>query len=200
MSGSKILSFGSRIFIIVTTMVIAFFIVAGVTAAGVPMEEWNRTYGGPDNNDEAYFVQETSDGGYILAGNTGSYGAGEKDAWLIKTDSKGFEEWNRTFGGNGSDTVGSVHETANGGFILAGFTSPKGSEWSDTWLIKTDSEGFEEWNRTYEGGEGSMAYSVQETKDGGYIVLSSSTSTELLEGGILPRFDAWLIKTDSEGF
>ncbi|MDY6864891.1 MAG: hypothetical protein SVY15_02820 [Halobacteriota archaeon] len=200
MSGSKISSFGSQIFILVTTMIIAFFILAGVTSAGLPMEEWNRTFGGPDNNDEAYFVQETSDGGYILAGNTGSYGAGEKDAWLIKTDSEGFEVWNRTFGGNGSDTVGSVHETANGGFILAGFTSPKGSEWSDAWLIKTDSEGFEEWNRTYEGGEGSMAYSVQETKDGGYIVLSSSTSTELLEGGILSRFDAWLIKTDSEGF
>ena len=81
--------------------------------------EWDRTFGGA-NMDEAHSVQQTSDGGFILAGVTESYGAGNEDAWLIRTDYSGNEIWNRTFGGAIWDRANSVQQTSDGGFVFAG--------------------------------------------------------------------------------
>ena len=85
-------------------------------------------------------VQQTADGGYVIAGYTYSYGAGKRDAYLVKTDGKGNEEWHRTFGGEVGDTAWSVQQTADGGYIIAGYTDSYG-EGGDAYLVKTDEEG-----------------------------------------------------------
>ena len=149
-------------------------------------ELWEKTFGG-QSDESARSVQQTSDGGYIIAGETTSYGAGLRDAWLIKTDSYGDKLWDRTFGGPYDDSASSVQQTSDGGYIIAGETSPKGSGKMDAWLIKTDSYGIKIWDKTFGGSDIYKAKSVRETSDGGYIVAGAANSNALL------------IKTDSSG-
>ncbi|RLG35743.1 hypothetical protein DRN80_01265, partial [Methanosarcinales archaeon] len=111
---------------------------------------WAKTFGG-DSHDQAYAVQQTTDGGYILAGITFSPGNGLSDAWLVKTDSNGIKLWNKTFGHSDQDWAYAVQQTTHGGYILAGATYPFGAGTSDAWLVKTDSNGKELWNMTFGG-------------------------------------------------
>jgi predicted secreted protein len=153
---------------------------------------WNKTFGGLDW-DQGMSVQQTLDGGYVIAGVTSSYGAGDYDVWLIKTDSSGNETWNKTFGGSNDDAAWSVQQTLNGGYVIAGQTSSYGAGDYDVWLIKADSSGNEMWNKTFGGPGTDIGYSVQQTSDGGYIVASQ---TDTYGAG---DYDGWLIKADSSG-
>ena len=104
------------------------------------VEQWSQTYGGT-NVDEGYSVQQTTDGGYIIAGYTGSFGNGLYDFYLVKTDGFGIEQWSQTYGATGIDQGYSVQQTTDGGYIIAGETRNKeGGEWN-VYVIKTDSEG-----------------------------------------------------------
>ncbi|MDP7675486.1 MAG: hypothetical protein QGI92_00590 [Dehalococcoidales bacterium] len=154
-------------------------------------EEWSRTFGGKEN-DSASSVQQTTDGGYIIAGDTNSFGAGEFDFYLVKTDREGNEEWSRAFGGVGWDYADSVQQTTDGGYIIAGGTDSFGAGIYDVYLVKTDREGNEEWSRAFGGEDNDTADSVQQTADGGYII-AGDTESFGVDG------DFYLVKTDGEG-
>jgi hypothetical protein len=162
--------------------------------------EWNKTYGGPETEHVMSMVA-TSDGGYAIAGNTGSdFFTGGGDCWLVKTDAYGNMEWNKTYGGDGSEMAFSVIETSDGGYALAGYTgSPDGENTTgfdaenwDVLLVKTDQHGNMEWNQTYGGPEDDHARSLVETSDGGYALGGTTT--------VFGSTDLWLIKTDAAGF
>jgi hypothetical protein len=154
--------------------------------------QWAKTYGGP-SSDVASSVQQTSDGGYIVAGRTLSFGAGNYDAFLVKTDANGNLQWAKTYGRTYADYASSVQQTSDGGYIVAGYTNSFGAGMSDIFLIKTDANGDIIWAKTYGGTSGDNAYSVQQTSDGGYIVAGRTASFGA--GGT----DIFLIKTDANG-
>jgi hypothetical protein len=149
---------------------------------------WAKTYGGI-YIDSATSVQQTSDGGYIVAGRTGSFGAGG-DIFLIKTDANGNVQWAKTYGGTVYDIASSVQQTSDGGYIVAGYTNSFGAGWGDIFLIKTDANGNVQWAKTYGGIYEDWASSVQQTSDGGYIVAGRTYS---FGAGV------FLIKTDANG-
>jgi hypothetical protein len=153
---------------------------------------WAKTYGGTIW-DEAFSVQQTSDGGYIVAGYTNFFGAGSWDIFLIKTDANGNVQWAKTYGGTDLDVALSVQQTSDGGYIVAGGTWSFGAGGWDIFLIKTDANGNLQWAKTYGGTNDEYANSVQQTSDGGYIVAGYTRSFGA--GG----WDIFLIKTDANG-
>jgi hypothetical protein len=103
---------------------------------------WTRTYGG-EEADPAWGAQQTTDGGYVIVGDTRSFGAGNYDVWLLKTDSLGDTLWTRTFGGKSVDEGFAVEQTTDSGYIITGISNLFSEDWAgDVWLIKTDSLGY----------------------------------------------------------
>jgi hypothetical protein len=165
-------------------------------------KQWSKTFRRDISNDIGIFAQEISDG-YIFAGttekmkiiqqdNATSIIGGLRDTFLIKTDKNGNEKWNKTFGGEGDDIVTSVQQTSDKGYILAATTQLNGTSDSNFWLIKTDENGNEQWNKTFGGEKNEFASSVNETKDGGYIVVGY---TESFGAGLS---DVWLVKVKGD--
>jgi len=128
---------------------------------------WTRTYGG-SNSDWGYSVQQTSDGGYIVAGTYDNFGTNTQ-AYIIKTNTSGDTLWTRTYGGTNWDYGYSVQQTTDGGYIVAGVTKSFGN-WNQVYLVKTNASGDTLWTRAYGGVNYDEGYSVQQTSDGGYIV------------------------------
>ncbi|MFA5032583.1 MAG: T9SS type A sorting domain-containing protein [bacterium] len=150
---------------------------------------WTRTIGG-SGNDYGYSMCFAQDTGYILTGCTDSYGAGETDAWLIKTDTFGVMQWSKAFGGADSDGVYSVQKTADSGYIAVGYTKSFGVGESNIWFIKTDINGDTVWTRAYgDSGEYAYSYSTTNTTDSSYVAVGTRNSGK----------DVWLIKVDSNG-
>lgn len=140
--------------------------------------DWARTYGGTDG-DEASCMIQTQDGGFAMAGWTWSFGSGNTDLLVIRTDASGSPLWTRVLGGTGHDRAYSVIQTSDAGFAVAGMTHSFGYGWSDVLVIKMDSSGAVEWAMTFGGTDGDEAQSIIQTSDGGFVVagLSSSFST-----------------------
>ncbi|MCX6842355.1 MAG: T9SS type A sorting domain-containing protein [candidate division WOR-3 bacterium] len=154
--------------------------------------QWTRTYGGAEH-EHGHSILQTADSGYLICGTTYSFGAGDADIWLIRTDANGDTLWTRTFGGDSSDLGHSVAQTADHGFILCGQTSSFGAGSYDAWLIKTDSAGDTLWTRTFGGAGDDRGYSVQQTADGGFVMAGYTSSSGAGEG------DFYLVKTNSSG-
>jgi hypothetical protein len=154
--------------------------------------EWSKDYGGQEW-DGAYSVLQTSDGGYAIAGQTRSFGVGQSDVLLIKTDAEGNMEWQNTYGGPELDSVNQMIATSDGGYALAGYTGTTGANSLDGWFVKTDEFGKMEWNQTYKWDEFDRIYSLVETSDGGYALVGETNS---FGAGFN---DFWLIKTDVSG-
>jgi predicted secreted protein len=154
--------------------------------------QWNKTYGGP-MFDQPLSVVQTSDEGYALAGETRSFGNGQNDAWLIKTDRNGNAQWNKTYGGPMEDVASMVIQTSDEGYALAGETRSFGVGDYDFWLVKTDRNGVAQWNKTYGGPSMEFGSAIVQTVDGGYAIMGDTYSFGA--GGC----DLWLVKTDLAG-
>jgi len=157
---------------------------------------FNTGFGG-SNDDLGYSVQATTDGGYIMAGYTESFGNGHEDVWLVKTDMFGIEEWTQTYGNSGEDIGKYIQVTSDGGFIITGSTQTFTENARDVYLVKTDEYGNELWSRSFGGLSQDAGECVKETMDGGFIVTGSIIIPDT-SGGY--NYDMYLIKTDVNGF
>lgn len=153
---------------------------------------WTKTYGG-SNWDFAYSIKQTTDGGFIIAGGTYSFGAGDEDMFLVKTDSDGDTLWTKSYGGMNEDEASSVTQTSDGGYILTGYTKSYGDTNGDIYTIKTDGNGDTLWTKKLRFSGVDKATQIIQTLDGGYI------STGVSEDILASRNDAFIIKTDSNG-
>jgi hypothetical protein len=134
--------------LVVVSVLLSAICLASVASA---QTNWARTYGGA-NWDVGRSVQQTTDGGYVIAGYTYSYGAGERDVYLIRTDAEGDTLWTRTYGGLERDDGFSVLQTTDGGYIVAGYTRFRyDTSYSAVYLVKTNGKGDTLWTRTYGG-------------------------------------------------
>lgn len=174
---------------------------------------WQKTYGG-SWDETAAALQRTSDGGSILAGTArssdgdvsglhGSPLAG--DAWVVKFDADGGIQWQRALGGSDQDAANAVQQTADGGYVVAGWTrSSDGDVGSnhgiqDAWIVKLDADGGTEWKRSLGGSGTDAATSILQTDDGGYIVAGYSDSDNGDASGLHGEFDGWLVKLGPKG-
>ncbi|UCE21114.1 MAG: hypothetical protein JSV46_02435, partial [Candidatus Aminicenantes bacterium] len=154
--------------------------------------EWQRAYGGW-NIEWDSSIQETSDGGYVVAGYTMSFGTGFYDIWIFKLDSGGDVEWQHTCGGAVNDYGRSILQTSDGGYIVSGCTYSVGSGSCDGLIIKLDSAGDVEWQRLYGGADRDFIMYIQETSDGGIIAAGHTRSYGAGE------YDIWVFKLDIDG-
>ena len=146
--------------------------------------QWNRTYGGT-NSDYGQAIVQVEDRGYAIACRTDSFGAGGFDFWLVKTDSAGNIQWNQTYGGKNDDAAYSLAQTSDKGYAMVGCTRSTGAGSNDFWLVKTDSVGNMQWNRTYGGVDSEQGNCVIQASNRGYALAGSG-------------YDLWLIKTEVE--
>lgn len=162
--------------------------------------EWEKNYGGT-SRDKANSIQQTTDGGYIIAGvaysNNGDVGNnnGSGDYWIIKLDQMGNLEWEKNYGGKSTDAAHSIQQTTDGGYICVGSTNSNDGDVeagvngsSDYWIIKLDEAGNLLWEKNYGGLYGDIAHSIQQTTDGGYICAGESSGR-----------DYWIMKLDEAG-
>jgi hypothetical protein len=153
---------------------------------------WNKTYGGTEV-DEGHAVCPASGGGYIIIGDTYSFGAGSSDVYMLKIDEDGGLQWQKTFGGSADERGSAVAPTRGGGYIIAGRTFSTGAGLFDMYLVKTDAAGNLTWQKTYGGSSSDEACAVVQTADGGYAVAGF---TDSYGAG---NFDVYLVKTDASG-
>lgn len=153
--------------------------------------QWDKCFD-RDEIDYGWYVLQTADEGYILLGKTEENNFDR--VWLIKTDENGNMEWERILGFKQESACRCIQQTIDGGYVLVGYTSPM--NWLncyDTWLLKVDSQGYEEWNQTFERPYYNRAYSVKQTSDDGYVIVGGKAITS--DGNA----DIWLVKTDASG-
>lgn len=173
---------------------------------------WERTYGG-SNEDLLKSIQSTAEGGFLLAGSTKSYNGdvhsgntGSDDFWIVKIDSLGNIDWEKTYGGANSEVLDSQLATKDGGYLLGGykFFYPQGGDaHSDFWVVKINSKGQEMWTHRYGGSRNESLKQIIAAKDGGYLLggITSSNDGDVVSGnhGFYPTLDFWLVKIDANG-
>jgi hypothetical protein len=153
---------------------------------------WQKTYGGT-GWDEAFAIVPTSDGGYVVAGSTSSFGAGGSDVWVLKLDGQGNVQWQKSYGGAWLDGARAIVPTSDGGYVVAGWTNSFGAGGYDLWVLKLDGWGNVVWQKTYGGTYGDWAHAIAPTSDGGYVV---AVATRSFGAGY---WDVWVLKLDGLG-
>lgn len=173
---------------------------ARIRGSSTSMSCWSRYFSrGNDFNQVGHSIQQTEDGGYIVAGYTTRLSTKVSDAYIIKTDKTGQEQWSHAFSGKGTGTVGvSVRQTVDWGYIVCGHRYPARRETdlnydgSTIFLTKLARTGVEKWTRTFKGPSINLCHAARQTKDGGYII-TGSCGVERFKDSLL------LIKTDAAG-
>lgn len=174
--------------------------------------QWQKSLGG-SKSDIPHSIQQTSDGGYIVAGSTEdavdgditeSYG--KRDSWIVKLNSNGNIQWQKTMGGIGDDHVQSIRQTSDGGYITAGGSTQSITDTILTypqipnyWIVKYSNTGEMQWQKRYGGSLNEGAIDIQETNDGGYTILGTSSSSDgqvIMNHG---KFDYWIVKINNTG-
>ena len=173
------------------------------STANVPTIEWQKTIGSI-NGIFITTAQQTTDGGYILTG-TKNNDQNDLDYWIAKLNSNTDIEWEKTYGGNDYDNANNIQQTTDGGYIVTGYsrsangdvTNNKGG--SDAWILKLNTNGGIEWQKTYGGSADDYLSSIKQTIDNGYIAVGYTTSNN----GDVPNnqgyYDAWIIKIADNG-
>ncbi|MEO9004853.1 MAG: T9SS type A sorting domain-containing protein [Ginsengibacter sp.] len=174
--------------------------------------EWQKNFGG-SNSDEASAIHQTTDGGYIVAGSsqssdgdiTSSHGVFVNDYWVVKLTSTGSIEWEKSLGGSGEDYASAIEQTTDGGYIVAGRSSSVDGDVTgnhgegDYWIVKLNSTGNIEWQKSLGGSDYDYAFSIKQTTDGAYIVAGSSSSNDGDVSGSHGRDECWIVKLNSTG-
>jgi hypothetical protein len=189
-----------------------YAIVPGITLANQLV--WNKTYGGSGLLDWGRCVQQTRDGGYIIAGNTNSSDGdntdgnnGGNDIWILKLNPDGTKEWDKTYGGSSSEFAYYIQQTIEGGYILASTTTSSDGDITDgknghedIWILKLNPDGTKEWDKTYGGSIGQSANYIQQTRDGGYIIAGTTYSSDGdVTDGNNGEYDIWILKLNPDG-
>jgi hypothetical protein len=178
--------------------------------------QWQNTIGG-NADDFLHTIERTDDGGFILGGSSNSNISADKtensfgnsDYWVVKIDNVGNIQWQNTIGGNSYDELRVIKQTNDRGYILGGYSMSDISGdktegcfgFADYWIVKIDSIGNIQWQKTFGGEEEDDLYSIMQTGDGGYILggdSNSSISGNKTEKSI-GNTDMWVVKTDSLG-
>jgi hypothetical protein len=188
--------------------------VVKTNALGV--KQWDKDFGGT-SDDYLYSLQQTADGGYILGGSSTSPLSGNKtqntwglsDYWIVKIDSLGNKIWDKDFGGTNNDYLHSIFQTADGGYLLAGYSSSDSSGDKsentkgdfDYWIIKIDSSGNKQWDKDFGGTGDDELFSAVKTTDEGFLLggYSYSDSSGDKTQNSWGMDDYWILKTDSLG-
>ncbi len=171
---------------------------------------WKQNYGGLDD-DRAYGLKSTSDGGWIVAGQTSSNSIdvsgnhGGLDAWVVRLDSLGNIIWQKCLGGSGADEAWDVVQSPDGGFVVVGTTSSTDGDVTvnygidDVWVFKLDAAGNLLWQRSFGGSESDEGRAISNTDDGGFIIAGRTSSVDghisQTQGGM----DFWMVKLNFEG-
>ncbi|MCD2421815.1 hypothetical protein LQ567_03520 [Niabella pedocola] len=177
-----------------------------------PAVQWQKSLGG-SGDDRAYCIKSCSDGGYIVAGSSGSAGAvngdvtgnhGSLDYWVVKLKNDGTIDWQKSLGGSGADIASAVAPSNDGGYIVAGYSNSTDGDvtgnqgGNDYWVVKLDAAGNIAWQKSMGGSKTDRAQSVLVVSDG-YIVAGYSQSTDGDVGVTQGSYDGWVVKLDNSG-
>ncbi|MEX2484172.1 MAG: T9SS type A sorting domain-containing protein [Brumimicrobium sp.] len=171
---------------------------------------WQKSLGG-SGSESAYSIQQTTDGGYIVAGSSQSNDGdvtvnnGGQDYWVVKLDATGNIIWQKSLGGSGDDNANSIQQTLDGGYIVAGWSLSNDGDVTvnnggrDYWVVKLDSIGNIIWQKSFGGSWDERAESIQQTIDGGYIVGGLAYSGDGDVSGGIGGGDYWVVRLDTAG-
>ena len=174
--------------------------------------QWEETFGGSEQ-DQAHDIQQTADGGYIIAGFTYSDDGdvtgyhGQEDAWVLKISATGVLEWQNALGGSEMDWASSIQQTTDGGYVVGGCSHSVDGDCTDTngeldfWIVQLDASGVLIWQHSYGGAGADYGLSVQQTTDGGFV-MAGSVDTDSNNGDVVGHHglsDGWVIKLDPSG-
>jgi len=172
--------------------------------------EWQKFLGG-SNYEEANSIQQTADGGFIVAGCSSSIDGnvsgnhGQKDYWILKLNELGEIEWQKSLGGSNTDIAYAIHQIADDGYIVAGYSTSNDGDvtenkgLTDYWIVKLNELGGIEWQKSIGGSGSDIASSIQQTQDGGFIVAGNSSSNDGNVTNNHGEDDYWIVKLTESG-